>query len=575
MSMTGARLPIDRRNAGEQGMALITVLLALMALLALSATAVAYGVGSQTLSRRDQDWNAALAAAEAGVDDFVFRLNENSNYFLYNETNAPPDGNLAFGQYVSVPGGNTISQFRYSTDTSNLSVDGTILISSTGRVGNTRRTVQSTLRRRTFLDYLYYTDYETLDPALYTGPLFTGDSTYTPTQATSSCTKYAYSAGGRGSGCVEINFITADAVNGPLHSNDSFLVCGTPHFNGNTSTSWNKSSQPRYRTNSGCSGNNPVFANPGDPRYLPNLAMPPSNSAIKSETAAGKGGCLFTGPTNIVLNSDGTMTVTSPFTKQVNGDCVNNGTGALPANGVVYVQSVPSATTDPNYTAGCPYSSPAHPLPTSIITNDANQYACRDGDVFVQGQLKGQLTIAAANNILITGNLTYSGGTGGTSLLGLVANNFVHVRHPVQLQTTTYNPPQSSQPSSCSGSWDRTDYIRNSSNKYVQRICSANLTGAQANPTIYAAILAVNHSFEIQYWNRGDGLGTLAVTGAIAQRFRGPVGTNSGGTVITGYAKNYVYDQRLKYLSPPKFLDPVASAWGVAVWREIRVPAGL
>jgi len=31
----------------------------------------------------------------------------------------------------------------------------------------------------------------------------------------------------------------------------------------------------------------------------------------------------------------------------------------------------------------------------------------------------------------------------------------------------------------------------------------------------------------------------------------------------------------LKYLSPPKFLDPVASAWGVAVWREITVPAGL
>ena len=109
----------------------------------------------------------------------------------------------------------------------------------------------------------------------------------------------------------------------------------------------------------------------------------------------------------------------------------------------------------------------------------------------------------------------------------------------------------------------------------MQRICSKNLTGAQSNPTINAAILAVNHSFTVPYWQRGAALGTLSVTGAIAQRFRGPVGTNSGGTVVTGYAKNYVYDQRLKYLSPPKFLDPVASAWGVAVWREIKVPAGL
>ena len=66
-----------------------------------------------------------------------------------------------------------------------------------------------------------------------------------------------------------------------------------------------------------------------------------------------------------MLNSNGTMTVTSPFSKQVNGSCVKNGTGALPTNGVVYVQSVPSATTDPNYTAGCPYSNPSHPLPTT------------------------------------------------------------------------------------------------------------------------------------------------------------------------------------------------------------------
>ncbi len=195
--------------------------------------------------------------------------------------------------------------------------------------------------------------------------------------------------------------------------------------------------------------------------------------------------------------------------------------------------------------------------------------------MFVQGQLKGQLTIAAANNVIITGNLTYNGGTTGTSLLGLVANNFVQVRHPVQLQTTTYNPVMSGQPPGCGSPWDRTDYVRNSQGKYVQRICSDNLTGAQSNPTIYAAILAVNHSFTVPFWQRGAALGTLSVTGAIAQRFRGPVGTNSGGSVVTGYAKSYSYDQRLKYLSPPKFLDPVASAWGVAVWREITVPAGL
>jgi len=79
----------------------------------------------------------------------------------------------------------------------------------------------------------------------------------------------------------------------------------------------------------------------------------------------------------------------------------------------------------------------------------------------------------------------------------------------------------------------------------------------------------------VQNWGIGSPLGSLGVNGAIAQRFRGAVGTVSGATLNSGYSKSYVYDQRLKYLSPPKFLDPVASAWGIAIWKEIQVPAGM
>jgi hypothetical protein len=575
-----AEHPRHRSGPAERGVALITVLLALMALLGLSAAAVAYGVGSQNLSRRDQDWNAALAAAEAGIDDYVFRLNENANYHQYSATFNPPDGNGAFTGYVPVPGGAGISRFRYQADTSRLTVDGTITLTSTGRVRDAKRTVQATLRRRSFIDYLYYTDYETLDPALYTGPQFSGDPTYTPTQAEDNCRRYQYPPGSsRPSGCVEINFITADVINGPLHSNDSLLVCGAPRFNGDTSTSWNRS-PPRYRTNSGCSPNAPVFAVPGDPRYLAPLAMPPSNAAIKAETLPGRGGCLFTGPTRIVLNANGTMTVTSPFSQQVNGACTVGGTGPLPANGVIYVQGVPADPADPNHTSGCPYTNPAHPIPALIVANDATSYGCRVGDAFVEGTLAGQLTIAAENNVVVTGNVTYQGGVAGSSLLGLVANNFVEIRHPVQVHTTTYSPPQTNQPAACSattpapGGWERTHWVTNSQDRYVQRICSRNLAPVPTNRTVYGAILSVNHSFRLQQHNRGAPLGTLTVHGAIAQRFRGPVGTTSGGTVQTGYAKNYVYDQRLRYLSPPKFLDPVAAAWQVATWREVRVPAG-
>jgi len=532
------------RARGEQGAALVMVLLALMAMLILSLAAVEYGVGSETVSRRDQDWNASLSAAEAGLDDFVFRLNENANYFAYNAGNPPPDGNLAFSEYVTVAGGNTTAQYRYSTDTSTLTTDGTIKITSTGKVGDTKRTVKATIRRRSFIDYLYFTDFETLDPALYTG------SPYTPAQAQVQCAKYYYA--GRNSNCTDITFVSADAINGPLHSNDAIRICGSAHFNGDTSTSWSGSNGKRWRD--GCPTSNPVFVNAGDPKYVSPLTMPPSNSALRAETATGKGGCLYTGPTRIKFNSGGTMTVKSPFSKNTLNGCPTNGTGTLPTNGVVYVQNVPSSSSDPNYTSGCPYSvnGRAHPLGMPI-SNENTTYGCRNGDAFIEGTLQGQLTLTSENNIVITWHQQYQGGVGGSDLLGLIANNNIEIWHPVQCS--------SGSSSSC--------------NLNVNFPLETPRNAKLQNPVIQAAVLSLAHSFRNQKWNIGAPLGTINLTGAIAQKYRGPVGTTSGGTIITGYAKGYVYDQRLRYLSPPKFLEPIASAWSVAVWQEIKVPTGL
>jgi hypothetical protein len=82
---------------------------------------------------------------------------------------------------------------------------------------------------------------------------------------------------------------------------------------------------------------------------------------------------------------------------------------------------------------------------------------------------------------------------------------------------------------------------------------------------IQAAILALNHSFIVDNWDCGARLGDLNVEGAIAQYYRGPVGTSGG----TGYLKNYVYNDRLRYREPPYFLDPVQSAWRIARQTEV------
>ena len=49
----------------------------------------------------------------------------------------------------------------------------------------------------------------------------------------------------------------------------------------------------------------------------------------------------------------------------------------------------------------------------------------------------------------------------------------------------------------------------------------------------------------------------------IAQLFRGTVGTTSGGSSVTGYLKNYTYDDRLAVQQPPYLFDLASASWRV------------
>jgi hypothetical protein len=184
-------------------------------------------------------------------------------------------------------------------------------------------------------------------------------------------------------------------------------------------------------------------------------------------------------------------------------------------------------------------------LPT--YTEDTN---C--GNVYVKGNYTGQLTIASENDVVINGNITTpvngEGVPSTNAVLGLIADNFVRIYHPL-----------------------------NNKRGHEYRECEPS-TGNAASPapltnvTIYAAILAVNHSFIVDNYDCGQPFEKLTVFGAIAQIFRGTVGTHNGsGEVTTGYAKNYNYDDRLRVESPPYFLSPVQAAW--IVQRETLAPS--
>jgi hypothetical protein len=163
-------------------------------------------------------------------------------------------------------------------------------------------------------------------------------------------------------------------------------------------------------------------------------------------------------------------------------------------------------------------------------TTSAPSYGCRSGDVFVQGNVHGAVTIAADNYVYVTGSIKYVDNQ--ADMLGLVGQNAVWVYNPV--------------------------------NAYGQL-----LDTTQNGLEIDAAILSVAHTFQVQNFTAGP-KGTLTVYGAIAQKFRGPVALSSGGTITSGYVKSYQYDPRLAYQAPPKFLSPVSTTYGTTAVVEVK-----
>jgi hypothetical protein len=587
-----------RGDDRERGIALASVIGLGAVLLLMSVTMVTVAVSGTVKARGDSDFNAAVAAAYAGVEDYQSKLANNNAYSQYGvratsfsagSTFTGTNQNPAFGKgkngtWQTVPGSD--ASYRYEVDTSQYSSKGTLRLRSTGRVGDTTRSVVADLKQDGFLDYVYFTDYEISDPAL----------------SSRSCSPaYEWAVSSRPS-CTTIQFAPGDVINGPLHTNDTMVICGGPQFLGTTTTASTRTNRYNSATGANCSGT-PVFGKEKNatPGYAPQITMPQTNDKMKQETRADltgstvpNPGCLYTGPTSITLNGDGTMTVYSPWTKStqlnnaaetgsvknpsqcgVPGDKAGGGSLGSPGgqtlpvldNNLVYVQEVPTATANVNYTRGTPPKYSCTGADGAAAGNGVGfpaagetgaSYSCTAGDVFVKGTLKGTMTIAAYNYVYVTGDVLLA--DTARDMLGLVGTNAVYVYNPTKTYETTTTRY-------------RTEYYDCRDNRgrpatcqryvpYDETTYSTGLMDRSASDrTIQAAILSVAHTFTVQNYNQDGGYpkGKLNVLGSISQKFRGPVAT----TGATGYTKSYVYDPRMRYTAPPKFLSPVSTSYGV------------
>jgi hypothetical protein len=571
----------------DRGAALLIVIGIGLVMVLMITTGLSVALSGMRQSSSEADHNAALDAAYAGVQDYLARVDADASYTNYGNpastfsatstVTLPKTTNPAFnvkaGQaWAPVPGSNGRASFRYEVDTSLYKTTGVVRLRATGLVGSTTRTVLSNLRVRGFVDYIYFTDYEIQDPKLTGKP--------------ASCEIHAWE--GRAPSCGTIQFAKTDHLNGPVHSNDTFVICGTT-FDGAVTTANPK--QPLYvKADPSCPA--PQFG-PGNITHAATLPMPQTNSAMQAETRSDLStspGCLYTGPTQIAYNADGTMTVVSPWTRYTNitatsgtdpAECgsvsaLHSGAGAtvpqLDAN-LLYVQDVPTDTTDPNYSptdsgslpsgfeclgpdgstaladsnasAGWRYNGVQYPeagespasgwylngTDSTKWDTTAPAYGCRSGDLFVRGTVAVQTTAASENYVYVTGDIKDK--DKNRDVLGLVGQNGVLVHNPMSALSVPLN-----------------------------------LAG---NREIDAAIVSVAHTFQVQNFDRGPARGTLTVFGSIAQKFRGPVATSANGVIITGYAKNYAYDPLLVAVTPPKFLEPSATSFVLVRYASVDV----
>lgn len=589
------RIMIRNRHAGDEGYTMLAVLMAFMVVTALALTSLATALNSVGQSRRTQDYRAALGAAQAGVQDYVSRLNTCDTY--WDTPCGDSTSNLALTGWATVPGttGTNTSRYTQRVLSNPLSAvtPGVVRLEVKGQVNGVERTIVADLAKTAFLKFLYFSDFETFSPsstalrAEFRNRSFTVSSNrdfgsiitfpalrdvdYTllrPTedQVRRGCEKYYYAGrntfprtvqwdegGSRmtaelwpsgsdtsfpsGSDlinfqCLTINFAGSDTIRGPLHTNDAMILNGSIDFQGPTTTAWPTTAQDST------------------------VVVPPPDAAKRWRNNGGPWTPRTTRPAyapiqpmpptnlNIRRLADGTIGGTG---------CLYTGPTSIEFlnTGKIKVKSPYTQSTN----AGCIGGSAST---ATEVAGPAN------GVIYVQDVPASstdpnyRVDCGAAAPIS-----EYTASTGDTYDC---MRGDVFVKGTVKGKLTVASAH---------------DVIVVGNVEYDGGLASRNVLGlvGQNNVAVYhpyddgtrlvnvridSAIASVQNSFTVQNYDRGSSLGSLTVNGVIVQKFRGPVGTSGG----SGYDKDYNYDTRLTALPPPSFLELQNDAWSSTGFSE-------
>lgn len=412
---SGVAIPDMRRDSG---VAMIMVVIWSAVLLMLVLVVSQAVLAAVRPSDANETSFRALAAAEAGVDDYRARL------ALVGTPSSVTSAALT--GWVLVPGGAENAYFTYRlVDDASLNT-GEIKVRSTGWVAGVTRTVDAVLRKRTSYDYGYVSGNETVPadfPDAYDGggeltadeaALFCNGNWYEPALKSTASSELGPHRNSRI--CRFIAVQSDDRWYGDVHTNDVWYL--GPNLD-STFEGVVTSSCPDGDGVEGCppshrwidpavvpdgNADNPAdyLLNeipvttevPWNPGYAPPLELPAAPAELR--VRAQEAGCYFTGPTRIRWHPGGVMVVTSPSTDDtsINAFCREQGKSYLATdpnvqttmvldydtmvangfNGVIYVADaqstdVPSCATKSTKTV-YPFV-----IPSTSVYSELNTYA--------------------------------------------------------------------------------------------------------------------------------------------------------------------------------------------------------
>jgi Tfp pilus assembly protein PilX len=546
---------------------------------------------------------------------------DNPDGYCKNDATGGPDGDhfaticgwgtdTAIGWAALGGESGTHRQYYHYAVTRYSDISESIEVISTGRSNNVYQTLRANIARESTPMFLYISNYELADP---TDPsTYSSDAHYVDKLTSEEC------GGGWGLGkdlpnlgyawyftdtnpdndvparrydylgfprkCYEPAFEAWDVLDGPVHSNDSIRANGT-QFVGSFTTSnpaclavtadtstWNKcvvgsalfSSQPTWH----------------EARNMPTVAAP------KSVSEAGIG-CTYQGPTRIILGDPlpGQMRVWSKWTTDAPAlECgtladLHSESGAVvkvpddPETAFIFVESIDTGLSE-TIKSGAIGGTAGRTLPLGnyqgVPTSAGESYSIElamesqtkqssYGNLYIEGRLDGQLTVAAERDVIITGDLVTE--DPAEDLLGVIGGAGIEIYNPVLVTYTMQGAVG--------------DLQTNMGSIAATPVAGwpTNYDGDPDTLTIHAALHAQEGSFRLQNYKYGGVLGTLYLYGSLAQNFRGVVAWKDiQGYLASGYQKWYQYNEHLNDGQPLLFAPVVNGNWIISWMEKIYTP---